>query len=103
MRCLQKSDHKGHPDRAQPGNLLEKLAGGMLPAFRQHLRARFLTYPHQKIELFIEPLSTTTYARFPQFFQPDGALARGIDLLTSAGNRPAPIQPFEPIHHASEV
>jgi hypothetical protein len=59
----------------------------MLPAFRQHLCARFLPYPHQKVELFIKPLSTTTYARFPQFLQPGGALARGIDLLSAAGNR----------------
>src|ERR1700686_492517 len=34
MRGLNESDQKGDADRAQPGNLFEEFAGGMLPAFR---------------------------------------------------------------------
>src|ERR1700688_3063029 len=91
MRCLNKSDQKGDPDRAQPGNLFEELTGGMLPAFRQQLLPRFLPYLHQKVELLIGPLSPATHTDFPQSFQPGGAMARGIDLLAGAGKRPAPI------------
>src|ERR1017187_1793676 len=29
MRCLNESDQKGDPDRAQPGNLFEELTGGI--------------------------------------------------------------------------
>src|ERR1700681_3438803 len=103
MRCLNESDQKGHPDRAQPGNLLEELTGGMFPAFRQQLLPRFLPYPHQKVELLIGLLSPATHAGFPQLFQPGGAMARGIDLLAGAGNRPAPIDRLETIHHAREI
>src|SRR5260370_30461254 len=103
MRCLNESDQKGHPDRAQPGNLLEELTGGIFPAFRQQLLPRFLPYPHQKVELLIGLLSPATHAGFPQFFQPGGAMARRIDLLTGAGNRPAPIYRLETIHHAREI
>jgi hypothetical protein len=53
MRCLNESDQKGDPYWAQPGNLLEALTGGMLPAFRQQLLPRFLPYPHQKVKLLI--------------------------------------------------
>src|ERR1700686_1701219 len=103
VRGPNKSDQKGDPDRAQPGNLFEELTGGMLPAFRQQLLPRFLPYLHQKIELLIDPLSPATHTDFPQFFQPGGAMARGIDLLAGAGNRPAPIYRFETIHHAREI
>src|SRR5438876_894959 len=51
MRCLEQSDQKGNPDRAQPGNLSEKLIGWMLVAFGQQLPPRFSTYPHQNVEL----------------------------------------------------
>ena len=74
MRCLQQSDQKSDPDRAQPGNLLEKRAGGMLPAFRQQLLPRLFPYPHQEVKLLIEPLGATTYACFPQFLQPGSPL-----------------------------
>src|SRR5260370_29247368 len=90
MRCLNESDQKGHPDRAQPGNLLKKLTGGMFPAFRQQLLPRFLPYPHQKVELLIGLLSPATHAGFPQFFQPGGAMARGMDLPAAAGHVPSP-------------
>src|ERR1700676_3416100 len=103
MRCLNESDQKGGPDRAQPGNLLEKLTGGMLPAFRQQFVPCFLPYPHQKVELLIGLLSPAAHTGFPEFFQPRSAMARGIDLLAGAGNRPAPIDRFETIHHAREV
>ena len=103
MRCLNESDQKGDPDRAQPGNLFEELTGGMLPAFGQQLLPCFLSYLHQKVELLIGLLSPATHTSFPQFFQPGGAMARGIDLLAGAGNRPAPIYRFETIHHAREV
>src|SRR5579871_287361 len=103
MRCLNKSDQKGNPDRAQPGNLFEELAGGMVPALRQQLLRRFLPYPHQKVELLIGPLSPAAHAGFPQFFQPRGAMARGIDLLAGAGNGPAPIYRLETIHRAREI
>jgi hypothetical protein len=43
MWCLNESDQKGDPDRAQPGNLFEELTGGMLPAFRQQFLPRFLS------------------------------------------------------------
>src|SRR5258707_3729039 len=79
MRCLNKSDQKGDTDRAQPGNLFEELTGRMLPAFRQQLLPRFLPYLRQKIELLIDPLSPATHTDFPQFFQPGGAMARGIE------------------------
>jgi hypothetical protein len=59
MRCLNESDQKGDPDRAQRGNLFEELTGGMLSAFRQQLLPRFLPYPHQKVELSIGLLSPT--------------------------------------------
>src|ERR1019366_6638169 len=85
MRCLNESDQKGDPDRAQPGNLFEELTGRMFPAFRQQLLPRFLPCPHQKVELLIGLLSPATHAGFPQFFQPGGAVARGIDLLAGAG------------------
>src|SRR5258705_7438900 len=103
MRCLNKSDQKGDTDRAQPGNLFEELTGRMLPAFRQQLLPRFLPYLSQKMELLIDPLSPATQTDFPQFFQPGGAMARGIDLLAGAGNSPAPIYSFETIHHAREI
>jgi len=103
MRCLNESDQKGDPDRAQPGNLLEKLTGGMLPAFRQQFVPCFLPYPHQKVELLIGLLSPAAHPGFPQFFQPRSAMARGIDLLAGAGNRPAPINRLETIHHAREI
>src|ERR1035437_5044812 len=103
MRCLNERDQKGDADRAQPGNLFEKLTSGMLPAFRQQLLPRFLPYPHQKVELLISLLSPTAHAGFPQFLQPGGAMARRIDLLAGAGNRPTPIDRLETIHHAREV
>src|SRR5260370_34248836 len=103
MRCLNESDQKGDPDRAQPGNLFEELTGGMLPAFGQQLLPCFLSYLHQKVELLIGLLSPATHTGFPQFFQPGGAMAQGIDLLAGAGNRPAPIYRLEPIHHAREI
>ena len=65
MRCLNESDQKGNPDRAQPGNLFEQLTGGMLPAFRQQLLPRFLPYLHQKVELLIGLLSPAAHAGFP--------------------------------------
>jgi hypothetical protein len=75
----------------------------MLPAFRQQLLSRFFPYPHQEVELLIGLLSPAAHTAFPQFFQPTGAMARGIDLLTGAGNRPAPIYRLETVHHAREI
>src|SRR5580700_4852305 len=103
MRRLKERDQKGDPNWAQPGNLFEELTSGMLPAFRQQLLPRFPPYPYQKVELLIGLLSPAAHAGFPQFFQPGGAMARGIDLLAGAGNRPAPIDRFETIHHAREI
>src|SRR6202451_2765508 len=103
MRRLKESDQKGDPDRAQPGNLFEELAGRMLPAFRQQLLPRFFPYPHQEVELLIGLLSPAAHAGFPQFFQPGGAMARRVDLLAGAGNRPASIFRFKTIHHAREI
>src|SRR6202171_5007490 len=62
MRCLNQSDQKGDPDRAQPGNLFEELTGGMLPAFRQQLLPRFLPCFHPKVELLIGLFSPTAHA-----------------------------------------
>src|ERR1700693_3362662 len=103
MRCLNESDQKGDPDRAQPGNLFEELTGGMLATFRQQLLPRCLPNLHQKVELLIGLLSPAAHAGFPQFFQPCSAVARRIDLLAGAGSRPAPIYRFETIHHAREI
>jgi hypothetical protein len=75
-----------------------------LPSPRMKSEPRLKGQPPTAPEvLFIKPLSTTTYACFPQFLQPGGALARGIDLRPATGNRPAPISPLETIHHASEI
>src|ERR1700687_4532718 len=73
MRCLNESDQKGDPDRAQPGNLFEELTGGMLPAFGQQLLPCFLSYLHQKVVLFIWVLLSVGPQPTPQDYFERGA------------------------------
>ena len=75
----------------------------MFPTLRQQLPSCFLAQRLQMIELLIEPLGSTTHAGLGQFFQPGGAVVRGIDLLAGTGNGPTAIQPFEAIHHPGEI
>src|SRR6266480_1918700 len=75
----------------------------MFPTLRQQLPSRFLAQRLQQVELLIESLGSTTHAGLGQFFQPVGAVVRGIDLLAGTGNGPTAIQPFEPIHHPGEI
>jgi hypothetical protein len=44
-----------------------------------------------------------THTGLPQFFQPGGTMARGIDLLAGARNRPTPIYRLETIHHEGKA
>ena len=64
MWCLDQGDQQGHSDRAQGGNLSEKLRGWMPLAFCQQLAPRFSTDLHQGVKLLIEVLGATTHARF---------------------------------------
>lgn len=64
---------------------------------------RLFLYLHQKIELLISLFSAAAHAGFSQSFQPDGAMARRIDLLAGARNRPAPVYCLETIHHTREI
>ena len=75
MWCLEQSDQKRDSDRAQQGNLSEKLMGGMLLAFDHQLPPRLATYLRQSIELLIELLGATTHARLRQLFQPTTTMA----------------------------
>lgn len=58
MRRLDQADQQRDPDRAQPGNLAEKLIGGVLLTFEQQLGTHFSTDLSQGIQLLIELLST---------------------------------------------
>jgi len=64
MWCLDESDQQGHSDRAQAGNLSQKLRGWMLLAFYQQLASCFSTDLCQGVKLLVELLGTPTHAGF---------------------------------------
>jgi hypothetical protein len=63
MRCLRQRDQKRHSNGAQSTDLIEKLRGGMLPAFPQQFLPGFSTDLHQFVQLLMELLGATTHTR----------------------------------------
>jgi hypothetical protein len=64
MWCLDQGDQQSNSDRAEAGNLSEKLISWMLLAFYQQLASCFSTDLCQGVELLLELLGTPTHARF---------------------------------------
>src|SRR5947207_6413017 len=75
----------------------------MLVAFQQELASRLQAHRLQTVELLIQMLGSNPNSWFQDFGQPLGAMMGSVNLGAAAGNGPAAIQSFDPIHHSGRV
>jgi hypothetical protein len=80
----------------------EVAAPRMLVALPQRFASRFQTQRLQTIQLLIQMLGSNPDSWFRDLGQPPGAMSRS-DGAAAAWNRPATIQPVDPIHRASDI
>ena len=57
----------------------------------------------QQIQLLIEPFGANPNSWFHDLGQPLGAMTWSVDGCAAAGNRPAAVQSFDPIHDAGHI
>ena len=65
--------------------------------------ARLLAQVLEHVQLLIELLGPPADTDLLDFAQPLVAMAGVVDIPAGTGNRPAAIQSFQPIHHASQI
>src|SRR6266851_3857641 len=103
MRRLHQRDQQSSPNRTDIGNPAEQLRRAMLAALRQKIAPCFLAQLLQPIQLLIEQLGPAPNAWFRDLAQPFRTMTRCIDRGATAGNTPASVQRFYPVHGAREI
>src|ERR1700682_6236259 len=103
MRCLQNRDQLGCTDRPNRGDLAQQFRRLVFRALGQQLAPHLLPQRTQLIELLVVELRPAAHTRFADLAEPLRAIARRIDLLAAAGNRPTAIHRLEPRHHPSQI
>src|SRR5580704_8814172 len=103
MWRLHQGDQQSGSNRTDIGNPAEQLRRAMLAALRQKIAPCFLAQLLQPIQLLIEQLGPAPNAWFSDLAQPFLAMTRCVNRGTTAGNTPASVQLFYPVHDAREI
>src|ERR1700682_1362926 len=75
----------------------------MLVALLQEFASRLQTQRLQTIELLVQVFGSNPNTWFHELVQPLGAMTGSIDADATAGNAPAAVQRFDPIHGAGDI
>src|SRR5512133_976197 len=75
----------------------------MLMTLPQEFASCFEADGLQAVELLIQMLGSNSYSWFHDLGQPCPAVTRSVDRGATAGNGPAAIQRFDPIHHPGYI
>src|ERR1700690_467430 len=103
MRRLNQGDQQGCPNRTNRRNLAQQSHRSVFLTLRQQIAPHLLTQNLQCIELLVAELCPAAYAGFGDLDQPFVPMARCVNSLSRAGNRPASVERLQSVHHPRKI